>query len=96
MDEATRIVGLTAREASTRCRAAGSKWRPGESEPTPFFMVTAHATASLAHAQPAEQRITRTNIRRSFQPQTPLLESGLLGPTPLVPGSRLVEQLHPS
>ncbi|MCG3121800.1 MAG: hypothetical protein GIKADHBN_00171 [Phycisphaerales bacterium] len=32
-----------------------------------------------------EQRITRTNIRRPFNPSTPLLESGLLGPVRLLP-----------
>ncbi|KAA3614215.1 MAG: hypothetical protein DWQ01_00500 [Planctomycetota bacterium] len=32
-----------------------------------------------------EKRITRTNIRGPFRPDTPLLESGLLGPVRLVP-----------
>ena len=36
-------------------------------------------------ALPPEQRITRTNIRGSFRPDTPLLESGLLGRVRLVP-----------
>ena len=35
---------------------------------------------------PPEERITRTNIRGPFRPDTPLLESGLLGPVRLVPG----------
>jgi len=36
-------------------------------------------------ALPQEERITRTNLRESFRPDTPLLESGLLGPVRLVP-----------
>ena len=36
-------------------------------------------------ALPPEQRITRTNIRRPFRPDAPLLPSGLLGPVRLVP-----------
>ena len=36
-------------------------------------------------ALPQEERITRTNIREPFRPDTPLLESGLLGPVRLVP-----------
>ena len=34
---------------------------------------------------PSSERVTRTNIRRPFRPDTPLLESGLLGPVRLVP-----------
>ena len=37
---------------------------------------------------PPGERITRTNIRRPFSPNTPLLESGLLGPVRLVPVGR--------
>ena len=36
-------------------------------------------------ALPPAERITTTNIRRPFSPDTPLLESGLLGPVRLVP-----------
>ncbi|KAA3614211.1 MAG: hypothetical protein DWQ01_00480 [Planctomycetota bacterium] len=35
-------------------------------------------------ALPQKKRITRTNIRGPFGPDTPLLESGLLGPVRLV------------
>ena len=36
-------------------------------------------------ALPPAERITVTNIREPFAPDTPLLESGLLGPVRLVP-----------
>lgn len=35
-----------------------------------------------AHLEP-DQRFTRTNVRRPFTPETPLIESGLLGPVRL-------------
>jgi len=58
--------------------------RPGENELRVEVANTWHnrlvGDAALA---PAE-RITRTNIREPFSPDTPLLESGLLGPVRLV------------
>ncbi|MBM4063153.1 MAG: hypothetical protein FJ265_18960, partial [Planctomycetes bacterium] len=70
---------------------ATGRLRPGANELRVEVANTWHNRLVGDAALPAEQRITRTNIRRSFTAQTPLLESGLLGPVRLVPGSRLVE-----
>ncbi len=59
--------------------------RPGENELRCEVANTWHNRLVGDSALPPEQRITRTNIRGPFRPDTPLLESGLLGPVRLVP-----------
>jgi hypothetical protein len=57
----------------------------GENELRCEVANTWHNRLVGGSAQPQDERITRTNIRGSFGPDTPLLESGLLGPVRLVP-----------
>jgi len=59
--------------------------RAGENELRCEVANTWHNRLVGDSALPQEERITRTNIRGPFRPDTPLLESGLLGPVRLVP-----------
>jgi hypothetical protein len=59
--------------------------RAGENELRCEVANTWHNRLVGDSALPPEERLTRTNIRRPFGPDTPLLESGLLGPVRLVP-----------
>ena len=59
--------------------------RPGENELRCEVANTWHNRLVGDSALPPEKRLTRTNIRGPFRPETPLLESGLLGPVRLVP-----------
>ena len=54
--------------------------RSGENELRCEVANTWHNRLVGDSAMPPEERITRTNIRGPFRPDTPLLESGLLGP----------------
>ena len=58
--------------------------RPGENELRVDVANTWHNRLVGDAALPTAERITVTNIRRPFSPDTPLLESGLLGPVRLV------------
>ena len=64
---------------------ATDRLREGENELRCEVANTWHNRLVGDSALPPEERITRTNIRRPFGPDTPLLESGLLGPVRLVP-----------
>ena len=59
--------------------------RPGENELRVEVANTWHNRLVGDAALPPAERITVTNIRVPFSPDTPLLESGLLGPVRLVP-----------
>ncbi len=59
--------------------------RPGENELRVEVANTWHNRLVGDAALPPAEQITTTNIRRPFTPDTPLLESGLLGPVRLVP-----------
>jgi hypothetical protein len=59
--------------------------RPGENELRCEVANTWHNRLVGDSALPPGKRFTRTNIRGPFGPDTPLLESGLLGPVRLVP-----------
>lgn len=59
--------------------------RPGANELRVEVANTWHNRLVGDAALPPEQRVTRTNVRNPFRPDTPLLESGLLGPVRLVP-----------
>ncbi len=59
--------------------------RSGENELRCEVANTWHNRLVGDSALPPERRITRTNIGRPFSPDTPLLESGLLGPVRFVP-----------
>lgn len=58
--------------------------RPGNNELRIEVANTWHNRLVGDAALPPAERITITNIRRPFTPNTPLLESGLLGPVRLV------------
>ncbi|MBK8975235.1 MAG: hypothetical protein IPM29_04875 [Planctomycetes bacterium] len=60
--------------------------RPGDNELQCEVANTWHNRLVGDSTLPPEDRITRTNIRRPFTPNTPLLESGLLGPVRLERG----------
>jgi hypothetical protein len=63
--------------------------RPGENVLRVEVANTWHNRLVGDSARPPAGRITRTNIRNPFRPDTPLLESGLIGPVRLGPiGSR--------
>jgi hypothetical protein len=62
--------------------------RSGENELRCEVANTWHNRLVGDSALPPAQRITRTNIRGPFGPNTPLLESGLLGPVRLVPAGK--------
>jgi hypothetical protein len=59
--------------------------RPGENVLLCEVANTWHNRLVGDSALPPAERVTRTNISRPFSPDTPLLESGLLGPVRLVP-----------
>ena len=58
--------------------------RPGENELRVEVANTWHNRLVGDSALVPAERITRTNIREPFSPDTPLLEAGLLGPVRLV------------
>ncbi|MEE9534057.1 MAG: hypothetical protein V3W06_06535, partial [Acidimicrobiia bacterium] len=57
----------------------------GENELRCAVANTWHNRLVPDSARPPDERITRTNIRGSFGPDTPPRASGLLGPVRLVP-----------
>jgi hypothetical protein len=59
--------------------------RPGENELRCEVANTWHNRLVGDSTLPPEERLTRTNIRGPFGPDTPLRESGLLGPVRLIP-----------
>ena len=71
---------------------ATGRLQPGENELRVEVANTWHNRLVGDAALAPEQRITRTNIRRPFRPDTPLLPSGLLGPVRLVPQGPVAER----
>jgi hypothetical protein len=93
-----RVAGVA--RVSINGEEVGIVWKPpyavdvtgrlkaGENELRCEVANTWHNRLVGDSALPPAQRITRTNIRRPFAPNTPLLESGLLGPVRLVPAGK--------
>ena len=78
------IIGILSSRKSGRGTGT-SRLRPGENELRVEVANTWHNRLVGDAALPPAERITTTNIRQPFTPDTPLLESGLLGPVRLVP-----------